>query len=245
MVAESPSRGRDPDHPFGFSPDGTAPWLPQPPKWRDLTVGAQSDDPYSTLSLYRKALRRRSAVQGSQFSWIDAPTGVLAYSRGVDLAVVVNLSPNAVGVPADCDVIVSSSSCQGDPVPPGCNRMAAPARNPADPEAADRGAVMELERLRCRSPSFVKRITDSEAVLNASKQASIGAGRIGALSSHRTGYPGPGIDQCGGESGSIRENAFTGFALTVSCGRTPYDGPMSARPSVREDRVAATRQQIV
>lgn len=30
---------------------------------------------------------------------------------------------------------------------------------------------MELERLRCRSPSFVKRITDSEAVLNASKRS--------------------------------------------------------------------------
>lgn len=47
--------------PYGFSPAGveTAPWLPQPPLWGDLSVEAQNRDPGSMLALYRTALRVR------------------------------------------------------------------------------------------------------------------------------------------------------------------------------------------
>lgn len=43
---------------FGFSPDGLA-WLPQPRRWARLAVDVQRDDPASTFSFYREALRLR------------------------------------------------------------------------------------------------------------------------------------------------------------------------------------------
>ncbi|MGX5654336.1 glycoside hydrolase family 13 protein [Geodermatophilus nigrescens] len=83
--------------PFGFAPDGVAPWLPQPEGWRALTVAAQDADPSSTLSLYRAALRLRRELLGEQpLSWLDLGDGVLAFSRGPAFRCVVNLSDRAV-----------------------------------------------------------------------------------------------------------------------------------------------------
>ena len=78
--------------------------------WGPLTVEAQAADPDSTLSLHRAALRiRRSdpALAGLDFAWLDAPEGVLAFSRGAGFRCVVNLSPAPVPV-GDGEVLLTS-----------------------------------------------------------------------------------------------------------------------------------------
>ncbi|MEU4211346.1 alpha-amylase family glycosyl hydrolase [Streptomyces sp. NPDC026206] len=68
--------------PYGFGPGGS--WLPQPEAWRGLSVQAQSGDPRSTLELYRSALALRGELPGlgdGEMTWLDAPEGVLAFSR--------------------------------------------------------------------------------------------------------------------------------------------------------------------
>ena len=64
--------------PFGFSPEGVQPWLPQPESWRDLTVEAESGDPESMLSLYRAALRLRRDHPG----FAPEPAGLARVSAG-------------------------------------------------------------------------------------------------------------------------------------------------------------------
>jgi alpha-glucosidase len=61
--------------PFGFSPDGVATWLPQPPSWAGLTVERQAADPDSVLNLYRRALRLRRAepaLGAGALSWLES-----------------------------------------------------------------------------------------------------------------------------------------------------------------------------
>jgi alpha-glucosidase len=87
--------------PFGFGPAGV-PWLPQPSSWEHLTVHAQDRDPASTLNFYRSALRiRRSepALGDGTMTWIEAPDGVLAFTRGDQFACVINYTDNALELP--------------------------------------------------------------------------------------------------------------------------------------------------
>ena len=56
-----PWSGKQP--PFGFGPEGSVPWLPQPTQWKDLTAEAESGSDASMLELYRAALRMRRAEQ--------------------------------------------------------------------------------------------------------------------------------------------------------------------------------------
>ncbi|WP_116950285.1 glycoside hydrolase family 13 protein [Jiangella endophytica] len=103
--------------PYGFSPaDATGEtWLPQPTTWADLTVEAQQRDPASTLRLYRDALRLRKAepaLGDGTLTWLDAPADVLAFRRGDDVACVVNLSPNPVGLPAHEEVLLASADLE-------------------------------------------------------------------------------------------------------------------------------------
>ncbi|TPG17389.1 glycoside hydrolase family 13 protein [Pedococcus bigeumensis] len=106
--------------PFGFSPDGVTPWLPQPASWRDLTVEAQEGDPSSMLALYREALRLRRATEGlyaAGLAWRDSPEGVLDFDRGEALRCVANLSGGPVPVPA-YRVVLSSIPLEGGLLPP-------------------------------------------------------------------------------------------------------------------------------
>ncbi|WP_328539119.1 glycoside hydrolase family 13 protein [Streptomyces sp. NBC_00344] len=67
---------------YGFGPG--AGWLPQPGNWKERSVAAQSGDPHSTLELYRSALalrRRLEGPNGRPLQWLEAPAGVLAFSR--------------------------------------------------------------------------------------------------------------------------------------------------------------------
>ena len=87
--------------PFGFTADGVAPWLPQPPGWSALTVAAQEADPDSTLSLYRAALRLRRSLRelhAAPLSWRPSGDEVLAFERGPSFRCVVNLSAGPVAL---------------------------------------------------------------------------------------------------------------------------------------------------
>ncbi len=101
--------------PYGFSPpaSGASPWLPQPEDWSALTVEAESADPGSMLSLYRRALRIRRdhpALGDGSLTWLASPEGTLAFSREPGFACWVNLSEDRIELragPAD-RVLLSS-----------------------------------------------------------------------------------------------------------------------------------------
>ena len=54
--------------PYGFGPDGSTPWLPQPASWAALSVAAEHGRPTSMLALYRDviAVRRERLVGGDE-----------------------------------------------------------------------------------------------------------------------------------------------------------------------------------
>ncbi|WP_406044488.1 glycoside hydrolase family 13 protein [Micromonospora sp. NBC_00898] len=109
--------------PFGFSPDGatTAPWLPQPADWKDRTVRAQTGDPHSMLELYRTgiAVRRADPALGDgELTWLPAPDGVLAFSRGGGFRCLVNLSDAALPLPPYQRLLLASGPLDDDLLPP-------------------------------------------------------------------------------------------------------------------------------
>jgi len=95
-----PWSGTEP--PFGFGPDGAAPWLPQPASWRERTVEAETGDPASFLELYRAALRLRHehlGFRGSVMAWLPSGDDVLRFDRPGGLEVVVNLGTSPLELP--------------------------------------------------------------------------------------------------------------------------------------------------
>jgi alpha-glucosidase len=101
--------------PFGFGPGGS--WLPQPEAWKSHTAAAQTGDPTSMLELYRTALRLRradSALGDGALTWLPAPDGVLAFTRGPGFTYVGNLSPAPVPLPAYEEVLLASGDLDGD-----------------------------------------------------------------------------------------------------------------------------------
>ncbi|MQA79342.1 MAG: alpha-amylase [Streptosporangiales bacterium] len=107
---------------YGFSPAGAtaAPWLPQPAGWGDTSVEAQDSDEASTLAFTRSALRLRRGLlassvlgrevieQNETIGWLDAPPGVLAFTRG-GLVCVVNAGDSPVPLP-DGEVLATSGA---------------------------------------------------------------------------------------------------------------------------------------
>ncbi|HEY1179797.1 MAG TPA: glycoside hydrolase family 13 protein [Phytomonospora sp.] len=113
-----PWSGQEP--PFGFGPHGTTPWLPQPAGWRDRTAEAEDGDPASMLNLYRRALRVRrgeSVLGHGPMAWLDAPDGVLAFTREDQVTCVVNLSPEPVALPEGAEVLLASAELDGGALP--------------------------------------------------------------------------------------------------------------------------------
>ncbi|MEW2426920.1 glycoside hydrolase family 13 protein [Micromonospora sp. NPDC047644] len=98
--------------PFEFSPDGAAaPWLPQPADWKDRTASAQTGDSASMLELYRAAIQARKAdpaLGDGELTWLPAPDGVLAFSRGGGFTCLVNLSAVPVPMPAQGELLLAS-----------------------------------------------------------------------------------------------------------------------------------------
>ncbi|MCO5998176.1 glycoside hydrolase family 13 protein [Actinoallomurus rhizosphaericola] len=125
------SRGRDgcrvpipwsgDTEPYGFGPDGSTPWLPQPESWKGCTAEAEAADPASTLELYRAALRLRrehAALGDGDLTWDDgAPDGVLRFTRTPGFACVVNLSGTPQELPADAEVLLASGPLDGGLLP--------------------------------------------------------------------------------------------------------------------------------
>ena len=107
--------------PFGFSPEGVRPWLPQPARWRDLTVAAQRSDPGSMLSLYRSALairRRHPALGDGGMRWCGAPPEVLVFRRDPGVLCAVNLSDVSYPLPAHDRVLLASEPVVGGALAP-------------------------------------------------------------------------------------------------------------------------------
>jgi alpha-glucosidase len=104
---------------YGFGDAGS--WLPQPPGWGELSVAAQTGDPYSTLELYRTALRLRREHDGlgggESVEWLPAPAGVLAFRRG-GFVCTVNVGEEAAELPAELaasqgELLISSGTYDG------------------------------------------------------------------------------------------------------------------------------------
>ena len=97
--------------PFGFGPEGTTPWLPQPERWRDRTVEAETGDPDSFLELYRGALRLRRehlGFRGSGMAWLSSPDDVLRFDRPGGVETVVNLGSTSIELPAGRPILLAS-----------------------------------------------------------------------------------------------------------------------------------------
>ena len=67
------------------------------------SVAAQSEDPASTLALYRFALAHRPT---GHFDWLEGPSGTLLFRRG-DVVCAVNVEAPAVELPKG-DLLVAS-----------------------------------------------------------------------------------------------------------------------------------------
>ena len=103
--------------PFGFGPNGTVPWLPQPAAWAATTMETQAGDPASFLELYRTALRLRRehlGFRGSGLAWLPSPTSVLRFDRPGALEVVVNLGSAPIELPGGRPILLSSEPLPED-----------------------------------------------------------------------------------------------------------------------------------
>jgi alpha-glucosidase len=100
---------------FGFG-DGK-PWLPQPPRYGELSAEAQTGVPGSTLEMYREAirLRRELLTADEDLEWVD--TGdkhVLAFRRGSGVLCIVNFGAKPVALPAGRVLLASQPKIEGE-----------------------------------------------------------------------------------------------------------------------------------
>ena len=108
--------------PYGFGPDGSTPWLPQPPLWSEMSVAAQQTDPDSTLSLYRTAMQlRRGLFHPQGLTWLsDKDADLLVFERpgrdGRMVRCAVNQGTTAVELPGR--PLLASGPLTGDELPP-------------------------------------------------------------------------------------------------------------------------------
>jgi alpha-glucosidase len=85
--------------PYGFGPDGSTAWLPQPASWRRLSVEAQDRSSGSTLAFFRQALAARRQVVsslGSRITFGRGPAGTLVFSREPGFTCVLNAGKRPV-----------------------------------------------------------------------------------------------------------------------------------------------------
>jgi alpha-glucosidase len=98
---------------FGFG-NGKA-WLPQPPRYGELSAEAQTGVEGSTLEMYREAirLRRELLTADEDLEWVD--TGdkkVLAFRRGSGVLCIVNFGAKPVELPAGRVLIASQQGVE-------------------------------------------------------------------------------------------------------------------------------------
>ena len=84
------------------------PWLPQPKDWAQYSMDVEAKDSTSSLALYKKslALRHSHPALGGEglITWVDAPEGLMHFTREHGLEVVVNTTDSAV------EILVSGKS---------------------------------------------------------------------------------------------------------------------------------------
>ncbi|MEI7624478.1 MAG: alpha-amylase family glycosyl hydrolase [Actinomycetes bacterium] len=108
-------------HGWPTGTDGATPWLPLPPEVGMRNRVAQQADPNSILHLYRRLLELRkstAALRGGDLELLDAPEGVLAFSRraGAEVChVLINMHDEQVTldeqlVPAGAAVLLASDA---------------------------------------------------------------------------------------------------------------------------------------
>ena len=95
---------------FGFGDN--AGWLPQPDHFGAYSAETQTGDPESTLELYRRALQVRSndGVDDELLELLDLGRDVLAFRRGNGMTCVVNMGHEAITLPSDQEILVSSEA---------------------------------------------------------------------------------------------------------------------------------------
>ena len=104
--------------PFGFSTNSDT-WLPMPTDWAPLTVAAQTEDPTSTLALFRTALSLRRNMfrfTALDFRWLPSDDDVLVFLSGGVLCIL-NAGPAAIPLPRH-EIFVSSSPLVEGELPP-------------------------------------------------------------------------------------------------------------------------------
>ena len=97
---------------FGFTRG--EPWLPLPQDWSAASVEAQAQDPGSTLSLFRSALRLRP--RGESFGWRESRPGTMIFERD-DLVCAVNFGAAELELP-DGELVLASEPGTTTTLPP-------------------------------------------------------------------------------------------------------------------------------
>lgn len=97
-AAEAPHAG------FGSCEE---PWLPQPADWAAYAADRQAADPGSMLALYRRAIEIRPEFGDGPLTWLPAPEGVLAFTRGRGAICVVNLADTPAGLPDHTELLLA------------------------------------------------------------------------------------------------------------------------------------------
>jgi alpha-glucosidase len=98
---------------FGFG-NGKA-WLPQPPRYGELSAEAQTGVEGSTLEMYREAirLRRELLTADEDLEWVDTgDKNVLAFRRGSGVLCIVNFGAKSVELPAGRVLIASQQGVE-------------------------------------------------------------------------------------------------------------------------------------
>jgi alpha-glucosidase len=98
---------------FGFGEGGAH--LPQPAWFADVSVEAESEDPTSTLEMYRRALHLRRELQGAEtLTWDDALSGgeVLVFEREGGWVCATNFGDADAPLPTG-EVLVASGELGG------------------------------------------------------------------------------------------------------------------------------------
>ncbi|WP_035748277.1 glycoside hydrolase family 13 protein [Arthrobacter sp. CAL618] len=109
-LADTPTFGFAANH-SGAPHEAPTPWLPQPEGWSGYARDRQTEDPSSTLSLYRTALqlRRDLRLGAGSLSWSREyeTTDAVAFLNG-EVLVVLNMGEFAIPLPPGA-IIVSST----------------------------------------------------------------------------------------------------------------------------------------
>jgi alpha-glucosidase len=98
---------------YGFGSVGA--WLPQPPRYGELSAAAQAGVEGSTLELYRRAIavRREWMSRDEQLEWVKLGRNVLAFTRGSGVMCVVNFGKQPIELPAGTLLVASVDGVDG------------------------------------------------------------------------------------------------------------------------------------